>query len=530
MKMSISFVTKTNMTSLKHNNRELTEAEYQEPAHKHIKQDRSNENIYIKRGNLKETYDELFGGALEKYNDTQKRADRKITDYFQHVKKSKTLDLQREIVVTVGKKEDWENLSLDDKKAVARQLEAYINEFEQRHTHLHIYNAVIHMDEAGAPHAHFNIVPVADGYKKGLEKQPSFKKALQNEGYKEKGRGQLKEFRDKEILCLEEKLQSLGIERQKVGTNDIKDMREYKQIVGQANKELDEKLVSKYGAPEYINETTGEYYDWLEYHNFLEFPSEEQEGQIARETTYAEKVDWVKQHQQQDLNKLESSQKLSEARISELDKKIKEKSEELSKIDFMASERLSELSELELQVKTLETGKDGLGTKLEGLQNEIEVLETEKQQKLEQLGSISDNELDSIRPKKGLLGSKIELSPEQWKDFKGSYYKARNEAREMKQLAKMYAQKNQALTNGDRFQNSLNKAKTEVKDSRIINLQNALKDKDKTISVLEQKNKKLLGVAKQYMPQKMFQNLLEELQMIKPIVKVVRTVKSLFKD
>ena len=123
MKMSISFVTKTNMTSLKHNNRELTEAEYQEPAHKHIQQDRSSENIYIKKGNLKETYDELFGEALKKYNAKQKRADRKITDYYQHVKKSKTLDLQREIVVTVGKKEDWENLSLDDKKAVAGQLE-----------------------------------------------------------------------------------------------------------------------------------------------------------------------------------------------------------------------------------------------------------------------------------------------------------------------------------------------------------------------------------------------------------------------
>lgn len=335
------------MTSLKHNNRDLTEAEYQEPAHKHIQQDRSNENIYIKQGNLKETYDELFGEALEKYNAKQRRADRKITDYYQHVKKSKTLDLQREIVVTVGKKEDWENLSLDDKKAVAGQLEAYISEFEQRHTHLHIYNAVIHMDEAGAPHAHFNIVPVADGYKKGLEKQPSFKKALQNEGYKEKGRGQLKEFRDKEILCLEEKLQSLGIERQKVGTNDIKDMHEYKEIVGQANKELDEKLVSKYGAPEYINETTGEYYDSLEYHNFSEFPSEEQVDQIVRETTYAEKLDWIKQHRQQDLDKLESSQKLSEARISELDQRIEEKTKELSKIDLKASKGASRVSQLE---------------------------------------------------------------------------------------------------------------------------------------------------------------------------------------
>ena len=110
MKMSISFVTKTNMTSLKHNNRDLTEAEYQEPAHRHINQELSDDNIYIKRGNLKETYDELFGEALANYNAKQKRADRKITDYYQHVKKSKTLDLQREIVVTVGKKEDWENL------------------------------------------------------------------------------------------------------------------------------------------------------------------------------------------------------------------------------------------------------------------------------------------------------------------------------------------------------------------------------------------------------------------------------------
>ena len=100
----------------------------------------------------------------------------------------------------------------------------------------------------------------------------------------------------------------------------------------------------------------------------------------------------------------------------------------------------------------------------------------------------------------------------------------------MKQRAMLYAQKNQELTNGNGFQNGLNKAKNEVKDNQIKNLENALKDKDKTISVLEQKNKKLLEAAKQYMPQKLFQSLLEELQMIKPIVKVVRTVKSLFRD
>lgn len=372
--------------------------------------------------------------------------------------------------------------------------------FEEQYGKQNIAYASVHLDES-TPHMHMGVVPMKDGK---LSSKAMF------------DREELKSIQDKLPKYMNE--HGFEVERGELNSEKKhKTVAEFKQDM--AVKELDEKLVSEYGAPEYINETTGEYYDLIEYHNFLEFPSEEQEGQIARETTYAEKMDWVKQHYQQALNKLESSQKLSEARISNLDQKIEEKTKELSKIDLEASERLSELSELEEQVNILEPQKNSLEAKIEGLRNEIE-----------QLGSISDSELDSIRPKKGILGSKVELSPEQWSDFKGSYYKARNEAREMKQLAKMYAQKNQALANGDRFQNSLNKAKTEVKDSQIISLQNALKDKDKTISVLEQKNKKLLEAAKQYMPQKLFQSLLEELQMIKPIVKVVRTVKSLFRD
>lgn len=372
--------------------------------------------------------------------------------------------------------------------------------FEEQYGKQNIAYASVHLDES-TPHMHMGVVPMKDGK---LSSKAMF------------DREELKSIQDKLPKYMNE--HGFEVERGELNSEKKhKTVAEFKQDM--AVKELDEKLVSEYGAPEYINETTGEYYDLIEYHNFLEFPSEEQEGQIARETTYAEKMDWVKQHYQQALNKLESSQKLSEARISNLDQKIEEKTKELSKIDLEASQRLSELSELEEHVNILEPQKNSLEAKIEGLRNEIE-----------QLGSISDAELDSIRPKKGLLGSKVELSPEQWNDFKGSYYKTRKEAREMKQRAMLYAQKNQELTNGNGFQNGLNKAKNEVKDSQIKNLENALKDKDKTISVLEQKNKKLLEAAKQYMPQKLFQSLLEELQMIKPIVKVVRTVKSLFRD
>lgn len=388
--------------------------------------------------------------------------------------------------------------------------------FEEQYGKQNIAYASVHLDES-TPHMHMGVVPMKDGK---LSSKAMF------------DREELKSIQDKLPKYMNE--HGFEVERGELNSEKKhKTVAEFKQDM--AVKELDEKLVSEYGAPVYINETTGEFVTEGEYQeNYKDFKETFGEYNVTeddfkdfldsddiplRKVTVQEKMDWVKQHYQQALNKLESSQKLSEARISNLDQKIEEKTKELSKIDLEASQKLSELSELEEQVNILEPQKNSLEAKIEGLRNEIE-----------QLGSISDSELDSIRPKKGILGSKVELSPKQWSDFKGSYYKARNEAREMKQLAKMYAQKNQALANGDRFQNSLNKAKTEVKDSQIISLQNALKDKDKTISVLEQKNKKLLEAAKQYMPQKLFQSLLEELQMIKPIVKVVRTVKSLFRD
>jgi len=390
------------------------------------------------------------------------------------------------------------------------------NYFAENYGEENIAYASVHLDES-TPHMHMGVVPFENGK---LSSKAMF------------DREELKKIQDE----LPKYMNEHGFDLQRGELNSEakhKTVAEFKQDM--AVKELDEKLVSEYGAPVYINETTGEFVTEGEYQeNYKDFKETFGEYNVTeddfkdfldsddiplRKVTVQEKMDWVKQHYQQALNKLESSQKLSEARISNLDQKIEEKTKELSKIDLKASQKLSELSELEEQVNILEPQKNSLEAKIEGLRNEIE-----------QLGSISDSELDSIRPKKGILGSKVELSPEQWSDFKGSYYKARNEAREMKQLAKMYAQKNQALANGDRFQNSLNKAKTEVKDSQIISLQNALKDKDKTISVLEQKNKKLLEAAKQYMPQKLFQSLLEELQMIKPIVKVVRTVKSLFRD
>lgn len=226
--MTLSFKTNPRKTNIRHNNRELTEKEFRSDAHKHIKREKSKYNIQIFKRDIKDVYHELFDDALNAYNAKQKRKDRKIDDYYKHVQKSKNLDLQREFIVAVGNKADWEKLSFEEKQEVGEVLARYVRDFNERHDNMTIYNAIVHLDEAGAPHAHFNVVPTANGYKNGLSVQPSFRKALEQEGFGPSGREQFKAFRDAEIHRLHEFVHEIGIDRKAGQTNDIRDMREYK--------------------------------------------------------------------------------------------------------------------------------------------------------------------------------------------------------------------------------------------------------------------------------------------------------------
>lgn len=226
--MTLSFKTNPRQTNIRHNNRELTEKEFKSDAHKHIQREKSKYNIQIFKRDIKDVYHDLFDDALNAYNTKQKRKDRKIDDYYKHVQKSKNLDLQREFIVAVGNKADWEKLSFEEKQEVGEVLGRYVIDFNERHSNMTIYNAIVHLDEAGAPHAHFNVVPTASGYKNGLTVQPSFRKALEQEGFGPSGREQFKAFRDAEIHRLHEFVHEIGIDRKAGQTNDIKDMREYK--------------------------------------------------------------------------------------------------------------------------------------------------------------------------------------------------------------------------------------------------------------------------------------------------------------
>ena len=172
--LSVSMVKSTTRTNIKHNNREMTEKE--KAKHTYIDYTKSNENKYLVKKDIRALYHEEFDEVLAKYNAKQKQKNRRIADYYKHVKAGKRTALQHEIVVQIGDKESFES-NIETKKDVNRILTQWFESFEKRNPQLKVCNAVIHNDEA-TPHIHINIVPVATGYKNGLEKQPSLEKAL----------------------------------------------------------------------------------------------------------------------------------------------------------------------------------------------------------------------------------------------------------------------------------------------------------------------------------------------------------------
>lgn len=243
MTMSISIQKSSKRTNIKHNNRNMSEKEKEK--NPHIDFSKSDKNKYLIQKDLKELYEKEFGPALEKYNAKQKRNDRKIDNYYEHIKASKKTALQQEMIVQVGDKDDF---MIDPiYKVYANDiLKEWVQGFEERNPQLKIYNAVIHNDEA-SPHLHINFVPVAEGYKRGLEKQVSFDRAIiQQDSTLDKTR-LFDEWREKEVSILEKSLNELGFERKIVGKNEYKDVNEYKEKkdLQREIKKLDKELVHK---------------------------------------------------------------------------------------------------------------------------------------------------------------------------------------------------------------------------------------------------------------------------------------------
>lgn len=227
-----------------HNRREYEKIG--KPIPDNIDVSKSSENITLVDKDIRQAYQEIFGEALEKYNAKQKRADRKIEDYCDHIKKSKNGEkLFYEDVVQWGGKEDFQKPETRERAKEA--LVRYASTFEQRNPNLKLIGAYIHMDEA-SPHLHLDYVPVATGYSRGLEKRNSLDKAMKQMGYQPEKESRknnaTKLWKENERAVFGQICRGLGLEveaeRKARGSLSVEEYKEVRdQMIGEIEQEYD---------------------------------------------------------------------------------------------------------------------------------------------------------------------------------------------------------------------------------------------------------------------------------------------------
>lgn len=245
--------------SLTHNNRVFSA--------KNVDSSRTADNIVFVQQPIANAYDEIFCAAVERYNAKQKRSDRKIkAGYFEHVFKRSpapsvvtSADKRKsfyEDVVQIGTKDDTGIGSADAPIAV-ECLTEYMNGFQERNPNFHVFNAVLHMDEA-TPHLRIDYIPVGH-YKQGVDTQNGIAQALKEMGYGS-GKDAISRWREHERTVLEEICKAHGVEiaapEKSRGSLTVEQYKEYAELKEKAESQRQEvkRLKGEIGNKELILE------------------------------------------------------------------------------------------------------------------------------------------------------------------------------------------------------------------------------------------------------------------------------------
>ncbi len=242
MAKTISFV--KGKGSIAHNNRDFIA--------ENVDRTRTEYNEYYKQESLEQAYEHCFGQALEDYNAKQTREDRKKGDYITEIKHSGNGEkLFYENVVQIGDKNDTgffreDAPDLNDVYVAAEVLREYARTFQERNPNLYLFNSVLHMDEA-TPHLHLDYIPVAHGYKRGMETRNSLTKALQQMGIPKavkRNRNETVFWQERERNYIKELCQERGIEIYEKGVKrenlSLPEYRDAMHQVEEMNNEVEE--------------------------------------------------------------------------------------------------------------------------------------------------------------------------------------------------------------------------------------------------------------------------------------------------
>ena len=429
-KMGLSVTHSDNKINIKHNNRSFEEKEWGHTTNSHINRDLTKYNTTFIQQDIKEAYQEAFGEPLEEYNAKQKRQDRKIDDYYEyikglndsHKKKGKSnattkYNLQDEIILTIGNKETWDELhhrtltSINDKQEAEKVFIEYkkkladeifknfLEEFQAKHKHLHVFNAVAHYDEAGAPHMHLTFFGKAEGMKKGLRLQPRTTRAIAQDLDGDFYQKMLESDQKKYDLAKENR------ERKKQGLEALQgdrkgDMSAGKNVYTQFLAETKQILIDKAREVGFEYEAVGKH-NWGDMDHFKEAMAQKKEAFDKEINEYKqEKQGEIKRLDEEISNKRTQAQeagKTAEQAKADAEKAVqaKEQAEQEAK---QAIEKRDELSREERIAKqNAENAKeqaDNFKANLERVKAENEAKKAELNEQKKELAELTEKVID----------------------------------------------------------------------------------------------------------------------------------------
>lgn len=205
----------------RHNDRTIKNQKY---TSKSWDAEKSHLNIVYKNEDIKKVYKELFGDALDAYNDKIRKSshpERVIDDYYKHIlkqsqkpstsKKKNQVKPFYEFVATIGNMYDKSDPLAYPKIKAA--LDEYNRSFAARNPNFYVFQQITHCDEKGMDHTHTDIIPIAKGGKNGLPLKTSLSGALREMGYT--GRDAFEHWRENEEKVMIQIMEKHGLEYKK---------------------------------------------------------------------------------------------------------------------------------------------------------------------------------------------------------------------------------------------------------------------------------------------------------------------------
>lgn len=241
-----------------HNDRHNLDPEYRAEL-PNVDRSKTKDNENIRTETIGQAYKRIFGAATEEHNARQVEKghpERQIRDYLAKVRAELDADEKKraggdkwrknrpdpciEYVAQVGSRDTWAGeLTEEEAKAILRETFERIR--ERTRGAIDWFQVAIHVDEPdGTPHIHMAGVPIGEGYKRGMPKRVSMRKAFETMGVRD-----LPEMQALFLDTLEEVAGEHGIERQVMDCKEEhKATRQYKQEMAEQQR-LNEKNEAK---------------------------------------------------------------------------------------------------------------------------------------------------------------------------------------------------------------------------------------------------------------------------------------------